>query len=134
LLGLIARQHRAGVIPPLSTRSFRVLLAWQALAVVAFAVVGGAWAGWSGAVSGALGAAINLVANFVYALMGGIVRPATVVGALVVILRAEGFKIGLILVQLILVLVLYRELAAGPFITAFIATALMFGIALRARN
>jgi len=111
-----------------------VLLAWQALAVVAFAVVGGAWAGWSGAVSGALGAAINLVANFVYALMGGIVRPATVVGALVVILRAEGFKIGLILVQLILVLVLYRELAAGPFITAFIATALMFGIALRARN
>jgi hypothetical protein len=29
---------------------------------------------------------------------------------------------------------LYRELAPGPFIVAFIATALMFGIALRIRN
>ena len=49
-------------------------------------------------------------------------------------LRAEGFKIGLILVQLVLTLVLYRELVRGPFILAFIVSALMFGIALRARN
>jgi F0F1-type ATP synthase assembly protein I len=131
---LIARLARAGVTPPLSTRSFRALLLWQALAVLAFAAVGGAWAGGPGAVSGALGAAINLVANFVYALMGGVIRPSSPVGALFVILRAEGFKIGLILVQLILVLVLYRELASGPFIVAFIASALMFGIALRVRN
>jgi F0F1-type ATP synthase assembly protein I len=130
----IARLDRAGVLPPLSTRSFRVLLLWQAFAIVAFAAIGGAWSGGAGAVSGALGAAIHLVANFVYALMGGIVRATSVVGALFVILRAEGFKIGLILVQLILVLKLYRELAAGPFILAFIVTALMFGIAARVRN
>ena len=84
--------------------------------------------------SGAFGAAINLVANFVYALMGGIVRPSTAAGALFVIMRAEGFKIGLILVQLVLVLVLYRDLAAAPFILAFIVTTLMFGIALRVRS
>ena len=84
--------------------------------------------------SGALGAAINLVANFVYALMGGIVRPASATGALFLIMRAEGFKIGLILVQLILVLIWYRDLASGPFIAAFITTALMFGIALRVRD
>lgn len=118
---------------PLSTRSFRALLLWQAIAVVFFAAVGALWAGRSGAISGALGAAINLVANFVYALMGGIIRPATAIGALFVIMRAEGFKIGLILVQLVLVLSLYRELASGPFIVAFIATVLMFGIALRVR-
>jgi F0F1-type ATP synthase assembly protein I len=122
------------VTPPLFTRSFRVLLLWQAAAVAAFAAVGALWAGTPGAVSGALGAAINLVANFVYALMGGIVRPATAIGALLVIMRAEGFKIGLILVQLVLVLVLYRELRAAPFILAFIVTTLMFGIALRVRN
>jgi F0F1-type ATP synthase assembly protein I len=122
------------VIPPLSTRSFRALLFWQAIAVGAFAAIGGAWAGKDGAISGALGAAINLVANFVYALMGGIIRPATAIGALFVIMRAEGFKIGLILVQLVLALVLYRDLAAGPFILAFIATTLMFGIALKARD
>ena len=119
---------------PLSTRSFRVLLLWQAVAVVAFAAIGALWAGRNGAISGALGAAINLVANFVYALMGGIVRPATAIGALFVIMRAEGFKIGLILVQLVLVLSLYRELQGGPFIVAFIATVLMFGIALRVRG
>lgn len=84
--------------------------------------------------SGALGAAIHLVANFVYALMGGIVRPASAAGALFLVMRAEGFKIGLILVQLILVLIGYRDLASGPFIAAFITTALMFGIALRVRD
>lgn len=120
--------------PPLKTRGIRVLLCWQAAAVVAFAALGGWWSGGHGAASGALGAAINLVANFVYALMGGIVRPATAAGALFLIMRAEGFKIGLILVQLILVLVLYRELASGPFIVAFIVTALMFGISLGVRN
>jgi ATP synthase protein I len=122
------------VTPPLKTRGIRILLCWQAAAVVAFAALGGAWSGSHGAVSGALGAAVNLVANFVYAWMGGIVRPATAAGALFLIMRAEGFKIGMILVQLILVLVLYRDLRTGPFILAFIVTALMFGMALGARD
>lgn len=120
--------------PPLKTRSIRILLCWQAGAVVAFAALGGLWAGGHGAVSGALGATINLVANFVYALMGGIVRPASAAGALFVIIRAEGFKIGLILVQLFLVVKLYRDLVMGPFIVAFIATVLMFAIALRVKD
>jgi len=121
------------VIPPLKTRPIRILLVSQALATLAFAVIGGLWAGRDGAVSGALGGAINLVANFVYALMGGIVRPASAIGALFLILRAEGFKVALVLVQLILVLVLYRALVSAPFILAFIVTALMFGLALRVR-
>jgi ATP synthase protein I len=122
------------VIPPLKTRSIRILLCWQAAAVVAFAALGGLWAGGHGAVSGALGAAINLSANFVYAVMGGIVRPASAAGALYVIMRAEAFKIGLILVQLFLVVKLYRELVVGPFVIAFIATALIFAIALKAKS
>ena len=120
--------------PPLKTRSIRILLCWQAAGVVLFAVLGGVWAGLAGAVSGALGASINLVANFVYALMGGIVRPASAVGALVVIMRAEAFKIALILLQLFLAVRLYRELVVGPFVVAFIATALMFAIALRTKS
>jgi ATP synthase protein I len=122
------------VTTPLKIRSIRILLCWQAAAMVAFAALGGLWAGGHGAVSGALGAAINLVANFVYALMGGIVRPASAAGALLVIIRAEAFKIGLILVQLFLVMKLYGDLVVGPFIIAFIATALMFAIALKAKS
>ncbi|HEX4885990.1 MAG TPA: hypothetical protein VFX05_17750 [Casimicrobiaceae bacterium] len=120
--------------PPLKSRSFRVLLSAHALAIVVFAAVGGAWQGWHGAVSGALGAAIHLVANFLYALMGGVVQPRTAAGALLLILRAEGFKIGSILVLLIGVLVFYRDLASGPFILAFVAGALMFGLAFRGRD
>jgi len=122
------------VTPPLKTRSIRILLCSQAAGVVLFALLGGAWAGRAGAVSGALGAAVNLVANFVYALMGGIVRPASAAGALIVIMRAEAFKIALVLLQLFLVVKLYRELVVGPFVVAFIATALMFAIALRAKS
>lgn len=84
--------------------------------------------------SGALGAAVNLIANFVYALMGGIARPATAAGALFLVIRAEAFKVALVLVQLLLVLVLYRDLASGPFVVAFIVTALMFSLALVVRN
>lgn len=102
--------------------------------MLVFAAIGGMWAGGHGAVSGALGGMINLVANFVYALMGGIVQPATAAGALFLILRAEAFKVGLVLIQLVLVLLAYRDLASGPFIAAFITTALMFGIALRIRH
>ncbi|HVE49196.1 MAG TPA: hypothetical protein VNG69_06205 [Casimicrobiaceae bacterium] len=120
--------------PPLCNRSFRALLAWQALAVAVFALLGGVWEGRSGAVSGALGAAINLVANFVYALMAGIVRPRSALGAVLLILRAEGFKVGLILLGVVGSLVLVRDLAGGPFIVAFIVTTLMFGIALRVRD
>lgn len=116
---------------PLKTPAFRLLLSAHAIAVVAFALAGGAWQGWHGAVSGALGAAIHLVANFMYALMGGVVRPATAAGELFLILRAEGFKIGTILVLLLAVLVFYRDLAAGPFIVAFVTGALLFGLAFR---
>ena len=120
--------------PPLKSRSFRFLLLAHAFAIVVFAAIGGAWQGWHGAMSGALGAAIHLVANFLYALMGGILRPSTAVGALVLILRAEGFKVGSILVLLLAVLVFYRDLAAGPFILAFVTGALMFGLAFRGRD
>ena len=120
--------------PPLKSRSFRFLLVAHAVAMLAFAVVGGAWQGWHGAVSGALGAGIHLVANFLYALMGGIVRPTTAAGALFLILRAEGFKIGSILVLLLGVLVFYRDLVSGPFILAFVTGALMFGLAFLRRE
>jgi F0F1-type ATP synthase assembly protein I len=124
----------AGPTSPLKTRPIRILLAWQAAVTCALAGVAGLWAGWDAAVSAALGGAINLVANFVYALMGGIVRPTSVVGALLLIFRAEAFKVVLIFVSMLLVLMLYRDLVAFPFIGAFIVTTLLFGIALRVRD
>ncbi len=124
----------AGLTPPLKTKPIRILLAWQAAATCALAGLAGLWAGWDGAVSAALGGAINLFANFVYALMGGIVQPRSVVGALLLIFRAEAFKVVLIFVSMLLVLMLYQDLMALPFIVAFIVTTLMFGIALSVRD
>jgi len=124
----------AGPIPPLKTRPIRILLAWQAAVTCVLAGVAGLWAGWDAAMSAALGGAITFVANVFYALMGGIVRPGTAIGALLLIFRAEAFKVVLIFVGMILVLMLYRELVPLPFIGAFIVTTLLFGIALRVRD
>jgi F0F1-type ATP synthase assembly protein I len=124
----------AGVRPPLSTRPIRTLLAWQAAATCALAVAGGIGWGWNGAVSAALGGGIVLVANVVYALMAGIVRATSLFGALFVVFRAEAFKVVLIFVGLLLVLTKVPDLVHVVFITAFIATTLLFGIALRTRD
>ena len=124
----------AGAPAPLKTKPIRILLAWQAAATCVLALAAGWWTEWNGAVSAALGGAINLVANAVYALMGGIVRPTSVIGTLLVLFRAEAFKVILIFVQLLLVLTQYRDLVAAPFIIAFIVTTLLFGIALRVRD
>jgi ATP synthase protein I len=124
----------AGVTPPLKTKSFQTLLAWQAVATGVLAIGGGLWSGVEGALSAALGGAINLIANIVYALMGGIVRPATALGALLLIFRAEAFKVVLIFVGLLLVLTQYQDLVPVPFIVAFITTTLLFGVAVRIRD
>ena len=48
--------------PPLSTRPTRYVLKWQAVATLAIAAVGGAWAGVNGALSAVLGGVVNISA------------------------------------------------------------------------
>jgi F0F1-type ATP synthase assembly protein I len=128
------REGIAGVTPPLSTRPFKVALGAQAATTIVIAIVAGAWAGRDAALSAVLGGTINLVAEVLYGLTIGIVNPSTPSGTVFALLRAEASKVALIVFQLWLVLTMYQELAALPFIVAFVLTVLVFRLAFIVRD
>jgi ATP synthase protein I len=122
------------VSPPLSLRPLRTALVWQAGATLVIAVIAGAIAGVNGALSALLGGLINVSAGVVHAFvvrLSPVRTPgATVMGAV----RAEAAKIIMILGQLWLVLVTYRELVLPALFAAFIITVLLFRVALFVRD
>jgi len=125
---------RSRVNSPLQTRSFRVMLLWQALATAALAAVAAIWAGGAAAWSAVLGGAVNVVANAMYGFAYGLLRPAGPGGAVIAAIRAEASKILLVLVLLLAVVVLFRELVLPAFLASFILTALLFRLVLIIRD
>ena len=124
----------AGVTPPLKSKPIRTVLAWQALATVAIAAVAGAWAGFHAALSAALGGVVTLTSTVVYAFVLGIGQTATAGASVVTMLRAEGAKILVILLQLWLVLATYKDVVLAALFAAFAVTVLLFSTALLARE
>ena len=124
----------AGVTPPLKSKPIRTVLAWQALATVAIAAVAGAWAGFHAALSAALGGVVTLTSTVVYAFVLGIGQTATAGASVVTMLRAEGAKILVIILQLWLVLATYRDVVATALFSAFVVTVLLFRTAFLARE
>lgn len=124
----------AGVTPPLKSKPIRTVLAWQALATVAIAAVAGAWAGFHAALSAALGGVVTLTSTVVYAFVLGIGQTATAGASVVTMLRAEGAKVLVIILQLWLVLATYRDVVAAALFSAFVVTVLLFRTAFLARE
>ncbi len=124
----------AGVTPPLKSKPIRTVLVWQALATVAIAVVAGVWAGFDAALSAALGGTVTLTSTVVYAFVLGIGQTATAGASVVTMLRAEGAKVLVIILQLWLVLATYRDVVAAALFTAFVVTVLLFRTAFLARE
>ncbi len=124
----------AGVEPPLKSKPIRTVLAWQALATLAIAAVAGVWAGGHAALSAALGGLVTLSSTVVYAFVLGIGRTATAGASVVTMLRAEGAKILVIILQLWLVLTTYRDVVLAALFAAFAITVLLFRTAFLARE
>ncbi len=124
----------AGVTPPLKSKPIRTVLVWQALATVAIAAVAGVWAGFDAALSAALGGTVTLTSTVVYAFVLGIGQTATAGASVVTMLRAEGAKVLVIILQLWLVLATYRDVVAAALFTAFVVTVLLFRTAFLARE
>ena len=122
------------MIPPLKSKPIRTVLAWQAIATVAIAAMAGGWAGLHAALSAALGGTVTLTSTVVYAFVLGIGQTATAGASVVTMLRAEGAKILVILLQLWLVLATYRDVVAAALFTAFVVTVLLFRTAFLARE
>ena len=124
----------AGVTPPLKSKPIRTVLAWQALATVAIAAVAGAWAGFHAALSAALGGVVTLTSTVVYAFVLGIGQTASAGASVVTMLRAEGAKVLVIILQLWLVLTTYKDVVLAALFAAFVITVLLFRTAFLARE
>jgi len=120
---------------PLSTKPIRRVLQWQAAATVVIAIIAGLWQGPHGALSAALGGVVNITSVVVYAVvmslsMRGTSNPASAGGTVAALFRAEACKILVIILQLWLVLVNYKEVVFVAFFASFVITVLMFRMAL----
>jgi ATP synthase protein I len=128
----------AGVTPPLKSRPILTVLRWQAIATLAIAAAAGLWAGPHAALSAALGGLVTLSSTVVYAFVLGLglkAGPSASAGAsIVTMLRAEGAKILVIILQLWLVLTTYKDVVLAAMFAAFAITVLLFSTALLARD
>lgn len=119
---------------PLTSKPIRTVLRWQAFATLAIAAAAGLWAGGHAALSAALGGLVTLSSTVVYAFVLGLGPTATAGASIVTMMRAEGAKILVILLQLWLVLATYRDVVLAALFAAFAVTVLLFSTALLARE
>jgi ATP synthase protein I len=120
-------------------KPIRTVLKWQLYATAASMLIAGLWMGSHGAASALAGGLINVVAGAVYGLVATYSsrkrdRTRTVGEALVGLMRAESAKIALIVIQLWLVLVYYKQLMLGPFFGTFVLTVIFFSMAIFVRE
>lgn len=106
----------------------RKTLLWQALLTVAAAFIAAYFTGTHGALSAVCGGAISMAAGVVFAAIAK-VRPSADAGdVLLTAFKAEGAKIGFIVVALWVVLATYRSAVTvvliGTFIVATLASSL----------
>ena len=111
-------------------RSIRTVLGWQCYATIAIAALMFVWKGPHGGISAVLGGVVSVIAGAAY---GYMVSRKVVRGAgntLRILLRAESTKIALTVLQLWLVLTVYKSIDVVGLFLAFIATVMIFSLAL----
>lgn len=115
-------------------RPFRIVLRWQLIAIAALTLAAAIPWGMDGALSAALGGAVNLVAGGVYAWRVSQGGARTAGAALTTMFRAWGIKVLLIVAQLLVVLSLYRDIVHAAFFAAFVVTVGVFAAAVAVRD
>lgn len=115
------------------SKPIRTVFRWQMFATAAFAALGAVLAGAHGAFSAALGGLVSVCAGLASAMVA--TRKAdSAGGVLVVALKAEAVKFGVIAVLLGLVLASYAEVVMTAFLGSFVATVLIFSMAFFVRE
>jgi ATP synthase protein I len=115
-------------------KAIRTVLRWQLYATAASMLLAGIWVGLHGAWSALLGGLINLTAGAVFGWVATHSRKATVAEAMLALIRAEAAKVVLIVAQLWLVLVNYKQIVLAPFFGAFMLTVIFFSMAFFVRD
>ena len=112
----------------------RTVLRWQLYATAGSMLTAGLWMGLHGALSAFLGGFINLSAGAVFGWVATRGRKSTPAEALVELFRAEAAKVALIVAQLWVVLVSYKQLVPAPFFGTFVLTVIFFSMAFFVRD
>jgi len=116
------------------SRQIRTVLGWQLIATAALAAVAGILAGAHGAASAVLGGAVSASAGWISGMVATAGKADSAGGVLVTALKAEGVKLGVIALLLWLVLSTYAEVVVTAFLGSFVATVLIFSMALFVRE
>ena len=116
------------------SKPIRIVLGWQIAATAALTLLAGVLAGAHGAVSAALGGAVSVCAGWASAMVAMTGKADSAGGVLVNALKAEGIKIGVIVVLLGLVLAVYAEVVVLALLGSFMATILIFAMAFFVRD
>jgi ATP synthase protein I len=118
----------------LKSKPVRAVIRWQIYATVVISVIAAFWLGIHGATSALLGGFINLFAGIVFAMMTSSGEARSAGDALRTLIRAEATKIALIVLQLWLVLAVYRDVVPGFFFATFVITVLLTRMAFFVRD
>jgi len=115
-------------------RQIRTVLRWQLIATAALALAGGFVAGIDGALSAVLGGAVSACAGWASAVVASKGEARSTGEILFGALRAEGVKVGLIVILLWLVFATYKDIVVLAFLGSFLATVLIFAMAFFVRE
>ena len=115
-------------------KPIRTVLRWQLVVTAALTLVAAVTVGTHGAVSAALGGMVSLCAGLASGIVASLGKAESAGGVLIGALRAEGIKIGLIVILLWLVLATYKYVVTLAFLGTFIVTALIFSMAVVVRD
>lgn len=119
---------------PLS-KPIRTVLRWQLVVTAVLALLSGLLAGAQGALSAALGGAVSFCAGWASAKVAATTRKGeTAGGVLITALKAEGVKLGVMAVLLWVAMTTYREMVVPAFLGSFVATFLVFSMAILVRD
>ncbi len=107
---------------------FRPAMRLQLTVTVAAALLAGWLAGLHGALSASLGGLIGMSGSLAFAMIAVRSRGQSAGDVLVSALKAEGAKLSLMIVLLVLVLVSYRKVVALALLGSFMVSAVIFGL------
>ncbi len=116
------------------SRPIRTVLLWQLIATALVAALGAAVVGVEGAISAVLGGFIAVVSGLAAAASASRVKTSSAGWMVFNALKAEGVRIGLMVMLLWVVLANYRNVQVAPLLAAFVISAVIFPMALFVRD
>jgi ATP synthase protein I len=118
----------------IESKPIRTALRWQLYATAASMSIAALWMGLHGASSALLGGLVNVTAGTAFGLLARKDSRGSVGHALTTAVRAEAVKVLLIVVQLWLVLALYKQVVPVAFFGTFILTVIFFSLSIFVRS